>query len=70
MDDQEKEPLSYHTVGQMFQGDQQLVKIKIKSKGGTPEEVAADLQENGEGNYSVAPNEGNPDEGEYYLVKS
>ena len=70
MDSEEKEPLAYHTIGQVFEGGEQLIKIKIKSEGGTPEEVAADMQENEGGSFRVARNEGNPDEGEYFLIKS
>ena len=61
------EGLSYYTKGQMFRGDSLLVKVKIRE--GTPEEVAKHLSETEGGVYSIAPHEGDPDEGEYYLIK-
>lgn len=62
------EGLSYFTMGQTFQGDDQLIKVKVKS--GTPEEVAADIQAKEGGSVRVARGEGNPEEGEVYFIKS
>ena len=61
--------LSYHTLGQMYRGDSLLVKVKIHEEGGTIEEVAADYSEKEGVTFRVADNEGNPEEGEFYIVK-